>query len=459
VKIAKSAVRARKSASPELKFEDNQRMTSFGGLIVVQKLFASVGIRGLLQRSCAHLGRKHSHFYNHSTALQCLIVHLFLGFRKLRDFDYYREDPMVLDTLNLRCLPSVPTLSRLLGEFDTTAVDNLREVNRDLVLTRLRGENLRRVTVDFDGSVLSTKRHAEGSAVGFNKQKKGARSYYPLFCTIAQSGQIFDSLHRSGNVHDSNGAGDFIIECIKEIRGAMPLAQIEVRMDSAFFSDEIVSLLGDLGVEYTISVPFERFVELKGKIEGRDWWWPAYGAESVTHYFEEYWKPNCWETKARFLFIRKENKKQNKEPIQLDFFKPMETGMDYKVIVTNKKGRAGSVVKYHEGRGYQERILGEVKTNTQLSYVPCRRRKANEAYMQCAVITHNLSREMQMRVQPQERTTTAKRTVLWVFEELSTLRGRILQRAARFTWPQGRKTLTFSKNEKLEGDLLKYTVG
>jgi hypothetical protein len=46
-----------------------------------------------------------------------------------------------------------------------------------------------------------------------------------------------------------------------------------------------------------------------------------------------------------------------------------------------------------------------------------------------------------------------------VFEELSTLRGRILQRAARFTWPQGRKTLTFGKNEKLEADLLKYTVG
>jgi hypothetical protein len=97
VKIAKSAVRARKSAAPELKFEDNQRMTSFGGLVVVQKLFASVGLRGLLQRSCALLGRMHSHIYNHNTALQCLIVHLFLGFRKLRDFDYYREDPIFTD--------------------------------------------------------------------------------------------------------------------------------------------------------------------------------------------------------------------------------------------------------------------------------------------------------------------------------------------------------------------------
>jgi hypothetical protein len=53
--------------------------------------------------------------------------------------------------------------------------------------------------MDFDGSVLSTKGHAEGSAIGFNKRKKGARSYYPLFCTVAQTGQFFDMHHRPGN--------------------------------------------------------------------------------------------------------------------------------------------------------------------------------------------------------------------------------------------------------------------
>jgi hypothetical protein len=45
--------------------------------------------------------------------------------------------------------------------------------------------------MDFDGSVISTGRVAEGTAVGFNKKKKGQRSYYPLFCTIAQTTQVF----------------------------------------------------------------------------------------------------------------------------------------------------------------------------------------------------------------------------------------------------------------------------
>ena len=70
-----------------------------------------------------------------------------------------------------------------------------------VVIERLVGERLASVTLDFDGLVLSTGRHAEGPAVGFNKKKKGARSHYPLFCTVAQTDQVLDVYHRPGNVH------------------------------------------------------------------------------------------------------------------------------------------------------------------------------------------------------------------------------------------------------------------
>lgn len=44
-------------------------------------------------------------------------------------------------------------------------------------------------------------------------------------------------------------------------------------MDSAFFSDDIVTTLDALeNVEYCISVPFSRFNELKGFIENRQRW-------------------------------------------------------------------------------------------------------------------------------------------------------------------------------------------
>jgi len=101
---------------------------------------------------------------------------------------------------------------------------------------------------------------------------RSARSYYPLFCTIAQTMQVLDFLHRPGNVHDSNGAKTFILACIDAVQAILPSTQIEVRMDSAFFSDQIIAALSERGIEFTLSVSFERLTELKGIIEQRRRW-------------------------------------------------------------------------------------------------------------------------------------------------------------------------------------------
>ena len=211
--------------------------------------------------------------------------------------------------------------------------------------------------MDFDGSVQSTSRRAEGTAVGFNKKKKGARSYYPLFCTLAQTGQVLSFLHRSGNVHDSNGAREFILHCVQQVRGTLPGVIIEIRMDSAFFSDEIVAALNAHGVEFTISVPFERFLKLKQMIERRRRWRTIDGERS---YFELNWKPKSWPRSCRFLMIRTRVKQQQKGPVQLDLFEPYQYGYEFKVIVTNKDLSASALVDYHGGRGSQGIIAGRI---------------------------------------------------------------------------------------------------
>ena len=428
-------------------------MTSFGGLVVFQHLFERLGLFGKLSGCCQHL--KPKHFYSYATILQCLVVHLLIGCRKLREIDFYRHDPMVLRATGLKRLPSVATMSRMLGGFDAKSVSELRATNRSLILQRLGAQAFATLTLDFDGSVQSTRRHAEGTAVGFNKQRKGARSYYPLFCTIAQSGQVFDLLHRSGNVHDSKGAAGFVRHCVESVREHLPRVRIEARLDSAFFSDEMVSLLEALGVEYTISVPFERFVILKKVIADRCWWRNVPGTEGKTHFFQWTWKPQSWRKRSRFVFIRNTVALQNKAPIQLDLFSPVERGHEFKVIVTNKKAAAGNVARFHEGRGYQEKIYAELKSQVQMDYIPCRRLAANQIYLLCAMLVHNLSRELQMQAAPPERATTQKRTVRWIFEELGTLRRTIIQRAGRLTRPQGRWTLTLPNIPALQAAILR----
>jgi CRISPR/Cas system-associated endonuclease/helicase Cas3 len=55
-----------------------------------------------------------------------------------------------------------------------------------------------------------------------------------------------------------------------------------------------------------------------------------------------------------------------------------------------------------------------------------------------------------------EKNTTEKRSSLWVFKELNTMRKNIIQRAGRLTRPQGKLKLTMSANEKVQGEILYF---
>lgn len=435
---------------PELKFEA-QGLTSFAGLVIMQTFFSKLKLKSRLRDCFSHLPGAHAFGYH--IIVLVLIVHLALGYRRLRDMDYYRDDLMVLRLLGLRKLPDVSTVSRALATMDDKGILKLRQLCREMLLTRLQALGLCRVTLDFDGSVISTGRLAEGTAVGFNRKKKGQRSYYPLFCTIAQTGQVFDVLHRAGNVHDSNGALEFILECIGQIRAVCPGVKIEARMDSAFFSDHMVSKLDEEGVEFTISVPFERFAELKRMIEERRRW---RNFNSELSYFETDWKPNKWEEKFRFLFIRTTVKQQIKEATQLDIFVPRQYGYEFKVIVTNKETTMKKVLCFHNGRGSQENTIGELKSQCNMDYVAVRKLRGNQLYMISAVLTHNLLKELHMLVHKRNRGTTEKRAALWEFTEAGTLRKTLLQRAGRLTNPSGTLTLTLNANSKVKNGLLHY---
>ena len=451
MKHSRRSVERKAHAIPHIKFEQ-QQLTSFAGLVVLQPFLAAIDFTAGLARCFRHV--RAGKIYGRATVFLQLIVHLLLGYRDLRESAYYRDDPMIKRVLGLKRLPDVATLSRMLKETDERSIARLRGLLRRLVVDRLRELALSRVTLDFDGSVQSTGRRAEGTAVGFNKKKKGARSYYPLFCTIAQTLQVLDFLHRSGNVHDSRGARTFIAECIGLIREALPHAVIEVRADSAFFSDELVTVLQGHHVEFTLSVPFERFAQLKGMIEGRRRW-RSFDADRS--FFERLWKPQCWEQAYRFVFVRTRAKQQHKGMVQLDLFVPYEYGFEFKVIITNKRVGVGTVLRFHEGRGAQEGIFGELKTHCAIGHVPVRRRLGNQMYLLAGLFAHNLIRELQMQTEERSRGTTDNRAALWIFEQVATVRNSVFRRAGRLTRPSGTLTLTISGagmvKEKLLGML------
>ena len=450
VKSSKTQIHAKFHKIPTIRFDD-QLLTSFSGLLIFQLLFKRLKFKQQLKKCFSHL--KVSPIFGHHLTVMILVVHLILGFRRLRDIDYYRDDPIVLRLMGLKRLPNVSTISRSLSQMDSQSIDNIHKLSRSIVINGLQREQFPRLTMDFDGSVLSTKGHAQGSAVGFNKGKKGSRSYYPLFCTVSQTGQFFDMHHRPGNVHDSNGTADFMLQCFTTLKSQIPGTIIESRMDSAFFNKDIISLLAEKHVKFTASVPFARFTQLKEMIEECHSWNKI---DNKWSYFETQWKPKSWNDKFRFLFIRKKVKKIQKGPLQLDLFEPLDLNYEYKVIVTNKVESAKSVVLFHNGRGSQESVFGDAKTDTALDIIPCKRLSSNQVFTLASMMAHNLSREMQMLAHPAATRAKPKRPTAWTFKKLSTIRHQIIQRAGRLTRPQGKLLLTMSKNRAVKKDLFHF---
>ena len=450
MKFSKQTILARFHKLPEIRFED-QQLTSFGGAIVFMALFQRLDLLARLKQCFQHL--KGSPIFGPHRIVLVLIAHLLLGFRRLRDVDYYRDDPLVQRLSGLHRLPDVATISRALTAMDQRSVERVRQLCSTLVIEGLQREQFARLTVDFDGSVNSTQGHAEGTAVGYNTKKKGARSYYNLYATVAQTGQFLDVLHRSGNVHDSNGARAFMMDTFDRVGAACPQAVLESRMDSAFFNQQTLTLMDLYGVECTASVPFERFPVLKQMIESRRRWRRL---DDERFYFESDWKPKSWPATYRFLFVRHTVRRQVKGPLQLDLFEPREIDYDYRVVVTNKRGSARSVLLFHHGRGSQEGIFAEAKQHAGLDLIPTRRLVGNQMVTLCAMMAHNLGRELQMLAQPRATYSRAKRPAAWVFQTLDTLRHRFIQRAGRLTQPQGNLTLTLTPNPMVENDLLHF---
>lgn len=450
MKSSKSEIHAKYHKIPEINFED-QQLTSFSGLLIFQLLFSKLHLKQRLKDCFRHL--QVTPIFGHHLVTLLLIVHLLLGYRRLREVDYYRDDPLVLRLLGLRKVPDVATISRTLSGMDLDSVKNVRRLSNTLVLETLKRLSLPRLTLDFDGSVISTKAHAEGTAVGFNKNKKGARSYYPLFCTVAQTGQFFDLLHRPGNVHDSNGAEQFMFDCVMQARRELNGSIIESRMDSAFFSQIILNELHADGVFFTASVPFERFPQLKDMVNSRKRW---NHLDTQTSFFETTWKPKSWVCSYRFIFVRTQTGKQRKGPLQLHLFEPRDRCYDYKVIVTNKAESAKSVVAFHNGRGSQEALFGDAKNHAGLAVLPSRRLAGNQLYTLCAMMAHNMSREIQIRSAKPQLRAQPKRPALWTFQKLDSLRHQIIQRAGRITRPGGKLTLTMSANQAVRDDLLHF---
>ena len=82
MKSRKAQIQAKCHKIPAIRFED-QRLTSFSGLLIFQALFMRMNMKQRLKKCFSHL--KISPIFGRHLVVLLLIVHLLLGFRRLHD--------------------------------------------------------------------------------------------------------------------------------------------------------------------------------------------------------------------------------------------------------------------------------------------------------------------------------------------------------------------------------------
>jgi len=90
------------------------------------------------------------------------------GGRRLRHLNRLQDDPMVLHFCSLTKMPTARSVGRWLSQFDARSVDASRSVNLAVATRVIDTVGAARVTIDIDGSVVSTGLKVEGARLGYS---------------------------------------------------------------------------------------------------------------------------------------------------------------------------------------------------------------------------------------------------------------------------------------------------
>jgi hypothetical protein len=433
-------LRARVNGDLQLRFTA-AGLTSYSGLEVFRLYLSKLRFTARLRE---HLKAEDPGAdYASADVIRVFIAMLIVGARRLHHIRHLKSDPVVQRFVELRALPSDRTLARWLSRCKASVRHALLAFMMELIGDTLRPLRLRRLTIDVDGTVLSTGLQAERAFRGYNPHHRKVPSYYPITAYLAQTGHLLSVRNRSGNVHDGKASMSFFRDLFAEIRVIEPKATLEVRLDGAFFRREILAWL-ESRAEYAIRVPFYRWIDLKGLVAARQRWERV--APGLDGFFARvHLAP--WKRDVRVAIYRKKVKHPSRKNYQLDLFDPSDGHWEYSAIATNKDAELRALWHFMAGRGTHEKVLGQLKTGFAFDAIPTLDYAANSTWQVLSALAYNLVTSFQIATSAPRLKRSRKRATLFRLCSIHTLRYEFLNKAGIVQRPNGRPTLTLSNNE------------
>ena len=445
MRIGKGCFEARIKGDLKIEFGD-EKLTSHAGLELLRRFLRGLGLFAAVRASEKKVAIGGD--FSFAKVVLSVLAMLLVGAKRLGHLAFLRDDPLFLRFAGLSLAPTARSLGRALGRMSWKTWPELDRLCRLAVHRATERLDLRRWTLDIDGSVLTTGLQVERAYRGFNPHHRKNPSYYPILATLAQTGHVVGHMNRRGNVHDSHRCAEFLRKTVCTMRKDLAMrGVIEVRTDSAFFQREYLRTCDRLGVEYAVKVPMWPWLNLRGVVKKKgenDWQWVD-RKKGVQGLFAELPIPQ-WKRTERIAIFRK---RINHEPVkgkQLEPFNPDDGYWEYSVVATNKSLELRALWHFQNGRGVQEKTIGELKSGLAFASVPCKAYCANTAWQKLNVLAHNIVTTFQLATIAPKKSRSLKRTALYLLRSIASLRFEWLNRAARLVRPGGTPVLRLADN-------------
>jgi Transposase DDE domain group 1 len=239
------------------------------------------------------------------------------------------------------------------------------------------GPGAARLVVDVDSTVCEvTGRLKQGAAFGYTK----VLGYHPILASRADTGEVLHARLRKGSANTARGARRFVEELVARVRRAGASGEIVVRLDSGFWSKDTIATLRRLGVRYTMAVRANTKGVSRAIAAIAEGAWRAidYTADGEAQVAETTYK-------GQRLVVRR---------TRLTDARQARLWPDWRhfAFLTDLDGDAVALDEFHRAHAVVELDIRDLKEGAGLEHLPSGSFDANSAWLQCAVLAHNLVR-------------------------------------------------------------------
>lgn len=370
-------------------------LTRFGGLALFHQFCKSLRLRHFLQLY-VRWPDYHHRGYRPVDLFMTHVLAITAGIGRIENTQALIYNGLVPFLLGLDTFPHRDTLRTFLWRFQPEHLRNLTAAH-----DRVRLEMFERLgplysaVVDADTTTLTVFGHQESVEVGYNRKYKGKRSYAPILSSEGHTGLSLGMELRSGNVHSTTGAWQFLQQQLKKLPSTVAASRTRLRLDGGFYDKDLLRKIDGERIGYLVvarmTKPLKRCMIRARYHEFADGWEAAEFAYPLTGFRKEH----------RFVAVRRPVAKEPED--LLSRFYTFKRHAYHRALAVGRLDLSPeSCYRFYTDRAAQELLIREFKDAYGMAEIPTRSFHANAAYMEIILWAYDLAMAFKALCMPEE---------------------------------------------------------